>query len=90
MLEAMLRGEIVWKVDPDFGYLIVDVDDPGNAKLLEKVPKEILNPIILFQEQGRMDVYRGWVKKMLSDRRAFLEKLEVDEDICAEIPVCME
>jgi phosphoenolpyruvate carboxykinase (ATP) len=90
MLEAMLRDEVVWKEDPDFGYLIVDVDDPANAKLMDKVPKEILNPIVLFQEQGRMDVYRTWVRTMLTQRRDFLEKLEVADGICDQIPVCME
>jgi ATP-dependent phosphoenolpyruvate carboxykinase len=88
MLEAMLRDEIVWKEDPDFSYLIVDVDDPANAPLLEKVPREILNPILLFEEQGRMDVYRGWVRMMLTQRRAFLEKLEVGKTICDMIPEC--
>ncbi len=90
MLEAMLRDEIVWKEDPDFGYLIVDIDDPANARLMEKVPKEILNPIVLFEEQGRMDVYRGWVKMMLNQRREFLEKLDVGDTICSQIPICME
>jgi phosphoenolpyruvate carboxykinase (ATP) len=90
MLEAMLRGEIAWKEDPDFGYLIVDIDHPDNAPLLEKVPKEILNPIVLFEEQDRMDVYRGWVKTMLTQRKEFLQNLHVADAICDQIPVCME
>jgi phosphoenolpyruvate carboxykinase (ATP) len=88
MLEAMLMEEIVWKEDPDFGYLIVDIDHPDNAPLMEKVPKEILNPITLFEAQGRMDVYRGWVQMMLSQRKEFLEGQKVDEAICNEIPEC--
>ena len=87
MLEAMLRDEIVWKEDPDFGYLIVDIDHPDNAPLLEKVPKEILNPISLFQEQGRMDVYRAWVTMMLTQRKEFLQGLHVADSICDQIPV---
>jgi phosphoenolpyruvate carboxykinase (ATP) len=90
MLEAMLRDDIVWKEDPDFGYLIVDIDHPDNAPLMEKVPKEILNPIVLFQEQGRMDVYRAWVKMMLTQRRDFLMNLQVADEICNQIPICME
>jgi len=90
MLEAMLMEDIVWKEDPDYGYLIVDIDHPDNAPLLEKVPKEILNPITLFEEQGRMDVYRGWVKMMLTQRKAFLEKQGVADSICDQIPICME
>ncbi len=88
MLEEMLRDEIVWKEDPDFGYLIVDIEHPGNANLLEKVPKEILNPITLFHAQDRMDVYRSWVKMMLTERKAFLESLKVDKAICDMIPEC--
>jgi phosphoenolpyruvate carboxykinase (ATP) len=90
MLEAMLRDEVVWKEDPDFGYLIVDIDHPDNAALMEKVPKEILNPITLFEEQDRMDVYRAWVKMMLTQRKEFLEGLHVADTICNQIPVCME
>jgi phosphoenolpyruvate carboxykinase (ATP) len=81
MLEAMLKGEVVWKTDPDFGYEIVDVDDPANAGLLEKVPGEILNPVLFFEKAGRMDEYRVWVEKMLLERREFLEKYDVDAQI---------
>ncbi len=77
MLEAMLTGEVAWKTDPDFGYEIVDVDDPRSAALLEKVPREILNPVLFFEKAGRMDEYRAWVKKMLQERREFLLKYEV-------------
>jgi phosphoenolpyruvate carboxykinase (ATP) len=90
MLEAMLREEIVWKEDPDFGYLIVDIDHPDNAPLLEKVPKEILNPITLFEEQGRMDIYRAWGNMMLNQRKEFLQNQKVADTICDQIPVCME
>ena len=38
MLEALLAEHIQWKIDPDFGYEIVDVDNPENASLLAKVP----------------------------------------------------
>jgi phosphoenolpyruvate carboxykinase (ATP) len=78
MLEAMLSGTITWKRDPDFGYEIVDVDDPANAPLLAKVPAEILNPVLFFSKAGRMDEYRAWVEKMLRERREFLEKYDVD------------
>ena len=90
MLETMLRDEIVWKEDPDFGYLIADIDHPDNAPLLEKVPKEILNPVVLFEEQGRMDVYRAWVKMMLTQRKEFLLGLNVADIISDQIPACKE
>ncbi len=78
MLEAMLMGSVVWKRDPDFGYEIVDVENPANAALLAKVPAEILNPVLFFTKAGRMDEYRAWVEKMLRERREFLEKYAVD------------
>ena len=81
MLEAMLKGEIKWKKDPDFGYEIVDVDAPENAKLLSKVPKEILNPKIFYEAKGRSEEYENWVKKMKTEREAFLKKFNVDEKI---------
>lgn len=81
MLEAMLSGKIRWKKDPDFGYEIVDVDAPENAELLSKVPKEILNPKIFFENKGRGDQYKAWVEQMKTEREAFLKKFSVDEDI---------
>ncbi|NLI98579.1 phosphoenolpyruvate carboxykinase (ATP) [bacterium] len=86
MLEAMLAKKIVWKLDPDFGYEIADVDNPKNAELLAKVPKEVLNPMLFFERTGKMDIYKAWVKKMKEERRAFLEKYKVDPKIIATIP----
>src|SRR5205085_12370573 len=53
MLEALLAGTIVWTVDPDFGYEVVDVDAPENAKLVGIVGREILNPALFFERAGR-------------------------------------
>jgi phosphoenolpyruvate carboxykinase (ATP) len=81
MLEAMLKRDIKWKKDPDFGYEIVDVDAPQNAKLLKKVPREILNPRIFFEAKGRAEEYKNWVNKMKTEREAFLRKFNVDQEI---------
>ncbi|MAQ14916.1 MAG: hypothetical protein CMN30_08985 [Sandaracinus sp.] len=81
MLEALLAEHIQWKIDPDFGYEIVDVDAPANADLVEKVPAEILEPRRFFERTGRMDEYRAWVDQMKSERRAFLEQYAVSEPI---------
>jgi phosphoenolpyruvate carboxykinase (ATP) len=83
MLEALLTQAIVWKKDPDFGYEVVDVEHPGNAALLAKVPKAILSPASYYEETGRMDIYRAWVDQMNARREAFLRKFDVDEDIVA-------
>ncbi|MBI4367389.1 MAG: phosphoenolpyruvate carboxykinase (ATP) [Deltaproteobacteria bacterium] len=81
MLEALLANAVVWKRDPDFGYEIVDVDAPRNAALLRQVSAEILEPRRFFEAQGRQTLYRDWVSRMKTERRAFLEKYGVDRDI---------
>ena len=84
MLEAMLKGEIKWKEDPDFHYLIVDVEAPENASLLNKVPAEILNPRIFYEKTQRMNEYREWVARMKKERREFLERYKVRTEIIKE------
>ncbi len=86
MLEALLLGKIAWKLDPDFGYEIVDVNNKANRELCEKVPAEIMNPVLFFERMGKMDIYKAWVKKMKEERRAFLKKFKVDAKIIATIP----
>lgn len=81
MLEALLAENVVWKRDSDFGYEIVDVDAPANKDLVEKVGAEILEPRRWYEKNGKMDLYRGWVSKMKTERRAFLEKFSVDPKI---------
>ncbi|MEO0325241.1 MAG: phosphoenolpyruvate carboxykinase (ATP) [Myxococcota bacterium] len=81
MLEALLGEEVVWKLDPDFGYEIVDVDAPENAALLEKVPAEILEPRRYYARTGREGEYEAWVAAMKTQRRTFLERFAVDAAI---------
>ena len=81
MLEALLSNRIKWKVDPDFGYEIVDVDAPENAALVEKVPAEILEPRRFYQSRGRDDDYMQWVHHMKEARADFLRKFDVASSI---------
>ncbi len=81
MLEALLADRIVWTRDPDFGYLVVDVDHPDNAALLDKVPVAILSPRRHYEETGRLAVYERWVRDMNQARAAFLRSYDVDEAI---------
>jgi phosphoenolpyruvate carboxykinase (ATP) len=81
MLEAMLKNEVVWKLDPDFGYEVVDVDHPRNKQLLALVPADILNPRGYYGRTGRNDEYRSWVQRMKTERRSFLNQYGVDGDI---------
>ncbi len=83
MLEALVRGDIAWKTDPDFGYEIVDVDAPENAALVAAVHGDLLEPRRLYAREGRLAEYDAWVARMKSERRAFLEKFGVDEHIIA-------
>jgi phosphoenolpyruvate carboxykinase (ATP) len=81
MLEALLAGTIVWTVDPDFGYEIVDVDHPANADLVAKVPVEILQPKRYYAAKGRMAEYDAWVAQMMKERKSFLQKFAVPGEI---------
>lgn len=85
MIEALFEDRITWKKDPDFGYQIVDVNDGANSWLIERVPAEILNPVLFFEKSGRMEEYRFWVQKMKSERRAFLEKFKVESNIIESV-----
>ena len=85
MLEGLLGQTIIWKTDPDFGYEIVDVDAPENASLLERVPDEILNPILFFERRNRLDQYRAWVERMKESRREYLLRMGVDEEILRQV-----
>jgi phosphoenolpyruvate carboxykinase (ATP) len=85
MLEALLADRIVWCLDPDFGYRIVDVEARENAPLLERVPAEILAPARFYAAQGREAQYRAWVGRIKEERRAFLRKMGVADAILAEV-----
>ena len=81
MLEALFRDQIKWTQDPDFGYLVVDINAPENKPLLEKVPAEILCPRILYEKQGRIREYEEWVVRIKKEREEFLRKYGVAENI---------
>jgi phosphoenolpyruvate carboxykinase (ATP) len=85
MLEALLKDEIVWKEDPDFHYLIVDVESPANRNLLEAVPREILNPRLFFEKNDQIKGYQEWVETIKTERREFLRSTAVDEEIVREV-----
>lgn len=85
MLEGLMSDRVVWMRDPDFGYEVVDARAPENAWLLERVPREVLQPRAFYEKEGRLAEYRGWVDKMKAERRAFLEKYDVDPAIVAAV-----
>jgi ATP-dependent phosphoenolpyruvate carboxykinase len=85
MLEAMLKDEIVWTKDPDFGYEVVDLDAPENAALLQQVPQAILSPRKHYQSAGNLAGYDTWVLQMKAERRSFLESYAVDKAIISAV-----
>ena len=79
MLDAVLGGELVWSLDEDFGWEVVDVDHPDNAGLLQSVPPEILRPERLYAGQGRAIEYRAAVTRHHQRHAALLRALGVGE-----------
>lgn len=65
IVAAISRGGIEWEVDPDFGYEVAvsvpGVDDPA-----------LLQPRLLYAEQGRADEYAELVAALKQDRREHL------------------
>jgi ATP-dependent phosphoenolpyruvate carboxykinase len=85
MLEALLANRIVWTRDPDFGYEIVDVSAPENAGLLKLVPDEILCPVLYYKRRNRREEYRAWVDRIKEERRGYLLRMGVDENILRQV-----
>jgi len=81
LTEAMLKDEVVWTIDPEFGYEIVDIEAPENATLDEAVWIAILNPKRHYTANGLGDVYATWVARMKEERHAFLSEYDVDPQI---------
>jgi phosphoenolpyruvate carboxykinase (ATP) len=81
MLEALIADRIMWKLDPDFGYEVVDIAHPDNHQLLRQVPAKILNPSTVMDAV----LYCSWVDRMKQERRAFLESYDVSPTIIAAI-----
>lgn len=81
MLEALFENKIKWKLDPDFRYYIVDVEAKENSELINKVPVEILNPIIFYKDNNRFNDYKLWVNKIKKERLEFLRSFKVKEEI---------
>jgi phosphoenolpyruvate carboxykinase (ATP) len=85
MLESLFRNEIVWEIDPDFGYEVVAVDDPANAELLSLVPQDILRPDRAYATIGQWDAYRAEVALRHEERLAYLQTHSVTEKIIASV-----
>lgn len=65
IVTGIVEGTIDWEEDPDFGYLVArhvnGVDD-----------RELLQPAILYERQGRGEEYRQWVARLQGERESYL------------------
>ncbi|HYH28619.1 MAG TPA: phosphoenolpyruvate carboxykinase [Actinomycetota bacterium] len=66
IVKAIAEATISWTDDPDFGYEVA-TDVPGIDDA------DLLQPRRLYEAQGRVDEYRGFVERFKSERVAFLE-----------------
>ena len=66
-MKAVAEGTIRWKRDPDFGYQIA-ASVPGFAE----EDRDLLEPRLRYESQGRMEEYRKLVERYKKDREAHL------------------
>ncbi|MEX0682486.1 MAG: phosphoenolpyruvate carboxykinase [Dehalococcoidia bacterium] len=67
-LTAIAEGGVEWVECEDFGYEI-----PARLPGLSEEDQDILRPKSRFEALGRMDEYNGWVQKLKTERRTFLD-----------------
>ncbi len=79
MVQAIVEDTIEWETDPDFGYEV--------ARSLPGVDDiEILQPLRLYERQGRGEEYRAAVERIKQERRAYLTSFPgLDEAIVKTI-----
>ncbi|MGH2659435.1 MAG: phosphoenolpyruvate carboxykinase [Actinomycetota bacterium] len=79
IVKSIAEGTISWTGDDDFGYQIAQ-EVPGIED------RELLQPIRLYERQGRSDAYRELVQRFKAERRDTLEKFpELSKDIVAAV-----
>jgi phosphoenolpyruvate carboxykinase (ATP) len=65
-VKGIAEGTITWEEDPDFGYEIASsvpgIDD-----------KELLQPRLMYEAQGRIKEYEDFVDRFKTERVEFLE-----------------
>ena len=64
---GIVDGTIEWVEDPDFGYEVA-ASIPGFDD------EELLQPLKLYERQGRTDEYRQIVERLTADRAAYVAK----------------
>ncbi len=69
IVKGIAEGKIEWETDPDFGYKVAS-QVPG----IDAADGLILQPRLLYAEQGRGDEYARWVERLKGERSEFLSK----------------
>jgi phosphoenolpyruvate carboxykinase (ATP) len=66
-VKGIAEGSIEWEADPDFGYKVA-ARVPG----IDAEDLPVLQPRLLYAEQGRSEEYARWVTRLKSERSEFL------------------
>ncbi len=69
IVQGIVEGSILWDTDPDFGYEIAS-RVPGVDDI------ELLQPVRLYQRQGREAEYQAQVQRLQTERRAYLKAFD--------------
>src|SRR5256714_1224301 len=69
IVKGIAEGTIEWETDPDFGYKVAS-HVPG----IDEADKMILQPRLLYADQGRAAEYARWVERLKGERTDFLSK----------------
>jgi len=69
IVKGIAEGTIEWEDDPDFGYKVA-ARVPG----IDAADLPILQPRLLYAEQGRSEEYARWVTRLKGERSEFLSK----------------
>jgi phosphoenolpyruvate carboxykinase (ATP) len=69
IVKGIAEGTIEWETDPDFGYKVAS-RVPG----IDEADRMILQPRLLYAEQGRAEEYGALVERLKGERTEFLSK----------------
>src|SRR5439155_25604902 len=69
IVKGIAEGTIEWETDPDFGYKVAS-HVPG----IDEADRMILQPRLLYAEQGRAQEYGALVERLKGERTEFLSK----------------
>ena len=69
IVKGIAEGTIEWETDPDFGYKVAS-RVPG----IDEADRMILQPRLLYAEQGRAEEYDAFVERLKGERTEFLSK----------------